>query len=230
MLFPTGYGTTMVDIDELFRRHHQDKMHPEFVRRLRAWLISKEGRVGIGGSWRAAQPAKPGFAPEGRSFHQSQRFADGQEWFCAVDLVHVNPGKVHRSPTWGEVPKQGTAAVKAFGVHCNVDGEPWHMQPVEIDGWGGWSSSGRKHPVAGYPLETVSMPAPGPALVFAYPGSPLRRGSKGDAVRLVQAKVGATPDGDFAAVTDRRVREWQAANGLKVDGIVGPVTWKRMFG
>ena len=221
----------MVPIDDLFRRHHLDKMHPEFARRLRAWLISHNGKMGIGGSWRDTQPVKPGFAPDGQSFHQSQRFASGLVAFCAVDLVNVNPGKVHRSPTWSEVPKQGTAATKGFGLHCNVDGEPWHIQPVEIDGWSSWANSGRKEPVAGYPILNVApADTPTPILVFAYPGTPLKLGSKGVAVELVQARVGATIDGDFGPVTERRVKQWQADNRLLADGIVGPVTWKKMFG
>lgn len=190
MLFPSGYSTTMVDIDELFRRHHQSKMHPEYARRLRAWLIAQEGRIGIGGSWRATQPVKPGFAPPGKSFHESQQFPSGL-WFAAVDLVHVNPGRVHRSPSWGEVPKKGSAEAKRWGLHCNVTkpSEPWHMQPIEVDGHGGWVRAGRPEPRAGYPIPSGggSGPAPAPALVFAYPGRPLRLGSQGDAVKLVQA-------------------------------------------
>ena len=231
ILYPSGYGTTMLPIDDLFKRHHLDKMHPEYARRLRAWLVSHNGKMGIGGSWRATQPAKPGFAPEGKSFHQSQTFASGRVAFCAVDLVHVNPGKKHRSPTWAEVPKKGSAATKDFGLHCNVTGEPWHIQPIEIDGWGTWDRTGRKEPVAGYPILNVT-PAdqPTPILVFAYPGSPVRRGSQGVAVELVQAVVGATIDGDFGPATERRVREWQTRNGLLSDGIVGPISWKKMFG
>jgi hypothetical protein len=232
MLFPSGYGTSMVDIDELFRRHHQGKMHPEYARRLRAWLIAQEGRIGIGGSWRATQPVKPGFAPPGKSFHESQQFPSGL-WFAAVDLVHVNPGKVHRSPSWAEVPKKGSAEAKRWGLHCNVTKpqEPWHIQPIEIDGHGGWVRAGRPEPRANYPITGAAPgPTPGPALVFAYPGQPLRQGSQGDAVKLVQAVVGATPDGDFGPATDRRVRAWQKQRGLVVDGVVGAVTWKAMFG
>ena len=221
----------MVPIDDLFRRHHLDKMHPEYARRLRAWLVSHNGKMGIGGSWRDTQPVKPGFAPDGQSFHQSQTFASGRVAFCAVDLVHVNPGKVHRSPAWSEVPKQGTAKCKDFGLHCNVDGEPWHMQPIEIDGWSSWVNGGRKEPIAGYPILNVTpADTPTPILVFAYPGTPVRLGSKGDAVRLVQAVVGATIDGDFGPITERRVKDWQSKNGLLADGIVGPITWKKMFG
>lgn len=237
ILYPTGYSTTMVTIDDLFKRHHPDKMHPEFARRLRAWLISKEGRIGIGGSWRSTQPNKPGFAPEGKSFHQSQTFSNGRVAFCAVDLVHVNPGKSHRSPTWDEVLKQGSAETKRWGLHCNVDKEPWHMQPVEIDGWASWSNNGRKD-FGTIPIPTLTptpnpepaKPDSNPALVFAYPGKPVRRGDKGVAVELIQAVVGAKVDGDFGAVTERRVKEWQKSKNLTDDGIVGAKTWKTMFG
>lgn len=220
----------MVDIDELFRRHHPDKIHPEFARRLRAWLISKNGAIGIGGSWRMTQPTKPGFAPDGRSFHQTQVFASGRAAFCAVDLVHVNNGRAHRSPSWTEVVKQNEPVTKLWGLHCNVDGEPWHIQPIEIDGYSAWEARGKPDIQLNYPIAGETVPVPGPALVFAYPGTPVRLGSQGDAVKLVQAVVGATVDGDFGPATERRVKEYQTKQGLLADGVVGPVTWKRMFG
>jgi peptidoglycan hydrolase-like protein with peptidoglycan-binding domain len=55
------------------------------------------------------------------------------------------------------------------------------------------------------------------------------KGSKGDAVKLVQAVIGAKPDGDFGPKTEQAVMAWQKANGLKPDGVVGPVTWDKMF-
>jgi len=223
VLYPTGYGTRMVTLDELMARHHPDKIHPEFARRLRAWLEAQGGRVGIGGSWRATQPAKPGFAPEGKSFHQSQTFAGGRVAFCAVDLVHINPGKVHRSPTWGEVPQKNTSESGKWGLHCNVKGEPWHIQPIEVDGWGGWASGGRKD------FGPADLPKPSEGMVFEYPGTPVKLGSQGDSVKLVQAVVGAKPDGDFGPATERRVKAWQTSKGLLADGVVGSVTWKKMF-
>ena len=36
-------------------------------------------------------------------------------------------------------------------------------------------------------------------------------------------------DGVFGQKTKQRVEEWQMFNGLQADGIVGPVTWHRMF-
>ena len=63
-----------------------------------------------------------------------------------------------------------------------------------------------------------------------------RLGDTGDNVREVQATLkaagyknssGKKPivvDGDFGATTDKRVRQYQKAHGLVVDGIVGPQT------
>jgi peptidoglycan hydrolase-like protein with peptidoglycan-binding domain len=63
----------------------------------------------------------------------------------------------------------------------------------------------------------------------AYPGSPIKRGSRGDAVKLVQNKVGAKSDGWFGPATESRVKKWQRSNGLTADGIVGPKTWAKMW-
>jgi len=50
-------------------------------------------------------------------------------------------------------------------------------------------------------------------------------------VKLVQTIVGASPvDGDFGGGTEAKVKAWQLSNGLKTDGVVGPVSWKKMFG
>jgi hypothetical protein len=56
----------------------------------------------------------------------------------------------------------------------------------------------------------------------------IKKGSKGENVKLVQEVVGAKPDGDFGPGTESKVKAWQKANGLKDDGIVGPNTIKLM--
>ena len=58
----------------------------------------------------------------------------------------------------------------------------------------------------------------------------LKKGSKGDDVKKLQAKLGLAADGIFGAGTEAKVKEWQAANGLAADGIVGDGTWSKMFG
>ena len=161
-LYPSGYGTAMVPLDKMMASIITHG-HPEYVRRLRAWLIDQGGEVGIGSAWRetGAQPDKPGFAPEGQSFHQDQRFRSGFVGCAAVDLVAAVPGSKHRAPTWAEVLPQGGTEAKRWGLHCNNSQESWHMQPTELDGWQSWVNAGRPDPVKGYPIP-VSPPPPPP--------------------------------------------------------------------
>ena len=53
----------------------------------------------------------------------------------------------------------------------------------------------------------------------------LRRGSRGDTVREVQAAVGVKADGVFGPATEAAVKRFQASAGLRPDGIVGSLTW-----
>ena len=144
VLYPVGYRTEMVTLDELKRRF-TPHMHPEAARRGFAFIESKGGLIGIGSGYRppGVQPNKPGFAPPGKSFHEGQDFPSGH-YYCAWDMVAVNEtGGNHRSPRWAEVPRQGTDAAFDFGVHMNVGTESWHMQPIELDGWDSWVRAGR---------------------------------------------------------------------------------------
>ncbi|HEY9800399.1 MAG TPA: peptidoglycan-binding protein [Leptolyngbyaceae cyanobacterium] len=54
-------------------------------------------------------------------------------------------------------------------------------------------------------------------------------GSRGSAVSRVQRALGVEPTGYYGGVTARRVREFQANNGLRVDGVVGPQTRNALF-
>jgi hypothetical protein len=167
---PFGYYSQYVTLEWLndwLLEHH----HPEYVRRLIGWLHYKNGNVGVGGGWRAggAQPDQPGFAPEGKSFHQDQKYADGFIGACAVDSVYKDgpdAGTAHDGIAWAEVPRQGTAEAERWGIHANVgvpgNGESWHLQPIEIDGWGSATGNGTHAApaiVAGYPIPTEHDPA-----------------------------------------------------------------------
>jgi len=62
---------------------------------------------------------------------------------------------------------------------------------------------------------------------------PLRRGSTGPAVRLLQEHLNALGykvpiSGVFGTETDRAVREFQRRVGLRPDGRVGKLTWGRL--
>lgn len=62
----------------------------------------------------------------------------------------------------------------------------------------------------------------------------VRRGSRGPAVRYLQERLGrhgytVSVDGDFGPGTLAAVKQFQAAQGLKADGIVGPQTWDALL-
>ena len=62
--------------------------------------------------------------------------------------------------------------------------------------------------------------------------SPMMRGDDVLAVqmRLGTLGVGPTQDGLYGDGTASMVRKFQSSHGLEVDGIVGPATWKALFG
>ena len=77
----------------------------------------------------------------------------------------------------------------------------------------------------GEPTEATPNPAPP-----RWPGRPVKLGSKGVTVEIVQGRLGLVTDGKFGPRTDDAVRAFQRSRGLVADGIVGPVTWAALFG
>lgn len=85
-------------------------------------------------------------------------------------------------------------------------------------------------------VETV-LNAPVRGITSSYPGTPLRRGSSGPNVVVIQVALNrisqnypAIPkipavDGIFGSRTESAVRAFQQIFGLSADGIVGPATW-----
>ena len=79
--------------------------------------------------------------------------------------------------------------------------------------------------------------APIRGITSSYPGTPLRRGSSGPSVVVVQVELNrisqnypAIPklsnvDGIFGSQTEASVRAFQEIFGLTPDGVVGPATW-----
>lgn len=202
VLYPIGYKSRLVELGEL-EGTHGPKMHPEFRRRLFNWIEAQGGLIGIGGGWRETgkQPDKPGFAPEGRSFHQYQKFASGLVAYCAVDLVARDGDSHHRSPTWAEVPRQGSDEAKLWGVHCNIDSEPWHIQPVEIDGWERWVAAGSLDPQTDYPIPGDDM-KPLTVPERAYDSRPGEQGAVTPGLLVANKSL---PLGPFKAGETRRV-------------------------
>ena len=266
VVYPDGYGEwdTFYNIEELMRRHRRQQgapMEPETLRRLTAYLIYKQGFVGIGDSWRPFGSIVSAASRTNRSFHQDQIFEGGVTYFCAVDLVVVGgfteAGElITRAPTREEV-----ADSVLFGLHDMGTNESWHKGPIEIRGHVGWVNRGRKLPIAGFSLPVGSAPqTPEMPVPPAQPGPPtpnptptpeqptmqgrvnvnvqmveLKKGMNGPHVEKLQSIINANfvelkkdhlkVDGEFGKLTNERVEMVQIFFGLKVDGIVGPITW-----
>ena len=58
---------------------------------------------------------------------------------------------------------------------------------------------------------------------------PYKEGSRGEMVRQIQKALHLYPDGIFGPVTKEAVRDFQAKNSLKVDGIVGAATLAKLI-
>ncbi|MFU8826657.1 MAG: peptidoglycan-binding protein [Brevefilum sp.] len=96
-------------------------------------------------------------------------------------------------------------------------------------------------------IQPTATPIPSPTATFVPTNTPtlppltrsLRLASpymRGDDVRLLQQRLLdlgfediGWADSTFGPKTDQAVRQFQALNGLTVDGIVGPMTWERLF-
>ena len=244
--YPSGYGTAELTLPRLMAKHMPtDKVEPEFRRRIENWIKAQGGKIGFGDILpRSGENSVSAASLANKSFHQLQKFSDGTEWACAIDLVVRRDGAGHSSGnvSWDDVPEQGSDDAEDWGVHCNVSNEAWHMQAVPMDGHTRWVNAGRKRPVAGYPIPTVDSPAPAPAPAPPVSGvskpeqlptlrmSPPRTQQEKNYVALVQVilnkcQQGVTVDGWFGSQTDKAVRNVQKFFGLEVDGIVGPKTW-----
>lgn len=54
----------------------------------------------------------------------------------------------------------------------------------------------------------------------------IKKGSKGNAVKVWQIIIGAAADGNFGSGTESATKTWQSNHGLAADGIVGKMSWK----
>ena len=57
----------------------------------------------------------------------------------------------------------------------------------------------------------------------------LRRGSRGDGVKLMQEALGLDADGVFGRGTERALKLWQTDNGLTPDGVAGPLAMAKLL-
>ena len=122
-------------------------------------------------------------------------------------------------------------------MHPTVDGEWWHHQPRASTDWfdapaleARSVAEDTKEPVVHWASIVLFVQR----LYAIVSANHLRRGSRNEAVRVLQRKLGeigfdaGTPDGIFGKMTTRAVKQYQRANNLKADGIVGPSTWVKL--
>ncbi len=87
--------------------------------------------------------------------------------------------------------------------------------------------------------DTLAVEAPEQQLLGPYPGTALRIGSTGEAVKRVQSALNAvnqsngtlttlTVDGIYGSATAEAVRTFQRQTGLSADGVAGPQTWNAL--
>ena len=181
----------------------------------------------------------------------SSRYSENPQFYIDYFKQHlgdidVKPTPAKKTPKkpagkdpWLQVGSKGAKVkeVQAI-VGATVDGDYGPKTEAAVKKWqaehdlhvdGIWGPGSQKHYES---CDHGAEPAPEPTQVDGpkYPGTALKNGSRGEAVGHVQRKVGAKPDNWYGPRTTRLVREYQKANKLYNDGVVGPKTWKHMFG
>ena len=226
-------------------------LHPEFKRRLEAFfrdsrirnkvkVVSgvrtyaqqkyfydgyKSGKAGFN---LAANPDRKTSSGFQGSYHMQQPAFDN--WGYAVDF---------RITGRGISTSQVNAIAKSYGMVAYVRGEWWHHQPCKVvNGKVKWFDAPALKGTKA--TKTVKQDVKGIAAAFAeiealVTAHPLKKGSKGAAVKVVQQLLAAKGlyrykiDSDYGRLTRKAVVEFQKRRLLYVDGLVGPNTWKALL-
>lgn len=129
----------------------------------------------------------------------------------------------------------GIGADGYFGPGTLAATRAWqHQQGLTVTGTVGIDSWRRMFP--GADVRAPGSGSSGSSTVTsvsttpAYPGQPLRRGSRGTAVVNWQQALGVVADGVFGPQTERATQNWQRQNDLTADGVVKAADWEEMFG
>lgn len=152
-------------------------------------------------------------------------FSWGGDWSSFKDYAHLELPIVHyvRRGSQGSLVKDLQEKLRKLGYYTgDIDGSFGPLteeaviafqrkEALQIDGSAG--------------PETLTR-----LDVRTYPGRPVRKGARGDKVKAIQNKTGSEADGIFGSRTEAAVRSYQRARRLEVDGIVGPKTWRALFG
>lgn len=178
-------------------------------------LNEANGAVWIGNAWRSTKEQERLYDRWIRKVPGQARAAkpgtSNHEYGLASDIV-------------GDKRLAARLAPK-YGLHFPVTGEDWHIEKKGVNR--------HTHPNPWSPGDDTPDDAPP-----IYPGVPLYGGVRHPAVaqwKVMGVFAGYTglntkPSGVnvFGPGTVRMTKRFQRNHGLKVDGIVGPVTWEKM--
>lgn len=162
-----------------------------------------------------------------------QNFINGRSFFRPVELIvdDIFNSYIRRTGT-----VEPLAAKFCNGTTVTCDGlSQWGSEYLSRQGY---NSVQILRSYYGSDIEIVAD-APIRGLTPSYPGTPLRRGSSGPEVVVVQAELNrisqnypAIPkvdaDGIFGSRTEASVTAFQRIFGLTADGIVGRATWYQL--
>lgn len=169
-------------------------------------------------------------------------------WGLAFDLNA--PRNPYTSSGQHDIPASVFALFRAYGFGVGADYSGAKKDWMHFEFMGTPRDAELMTALARRAFQGGSTPAPQPQPSTpapntpAYPGSVLKRGSKGDAVWIMQARLNehlsvlGQPrigvDGDFGPGTEKAVRLYQWARKgapfrLAVDGQVGPATWRSLW-
>ena len=226
-------------------------LHPEFKRRLEAFF--KDSRI------RNKVKVVSGV----RTYAQQKYLYDGYKSGRAGFNLAANPDRITSSGFQGSYPMQQKAfnnwgyavdfrivgrglstsqvnsIAKEYGIVKTVPSEWWHHQPCKVvKGKIQWFDAPALKGTKA--KKTAKQDVKGIAAAFAeiealVTAHPLKKGSKGAAVKVVQQLLAAKGlyrykiDSDFGKRTRKAVVEFQKRRLLYVDGIVGPNTWKALL-
>jgi peptidoglycan hydrolase-like protein with peptidoglycan-binding domain len=139
-------------------------------------------------------------------------------WDLTLELIHCAPSLPQR--TYVKDRKRVgpyDAAAHVNHVHWAVSGGLMTM--IEIRARQRWA------PKSTFPLPAGHYYGP---VELAFEHSGYVHADRPN-VSKIQKEVGATQDGLYGSATSGRVKTWQRAHALTADGLVGPLTWHKMF-
>ena len=151
-------------------------------------------------------------------------------WCYAVDLRLV--GRISWQTTW--------AVAKEYGIIKTVPSENWHMQGRNhLDWYPAPALDGKgvkpKAQAKPKPVDKKSIFAFITEIGKAVRVSPLRYRDRGMGVETLQNRLSnlgynvGPVDGIFGKMTLKAVKNFQRVEGLYRDGIVGPMTWAKLW-